>query len=281
VCGCALAAEPGKSQSFRMPMPKFTSGLKWIVPHGVASLIARKWRKCEIRRQSERQEALFRQFVPRGSIAFDVGANIGNRIAALLNCGAMVVAVEPQPDCVARLQSTYPSNVTVVQAAVGKAQGKLALHVSGPFDTMASLSDDFISNAQKTQRFGSREWKHSIDVDVITLDSLVSRFGTPSFIKIDVEGFEHEALSGLTHAVEVISFEWTSDAPEKSARCVDLLANLGMAFFQFSFGESMLLAHRTSLDVVKAKQLIALLGEEPTLFGDIYASRRPLARSGS
>ena len=35
-------------------------------------------------------------------------------------------------------------------------------------------------------------------VSVIKFDTLISRYGKPSFVKIDVEGFENEVLSGLT-----------------------------------------------------------------------------------
>jgi FkbM family methyltransferase len=249
-----------------------------MVPRGFLRLFAPGRGHAESEQQSERQRRLFEQFVPAGSVVFDVGANVGNRVAALLNCGATVVAVEPQPGCVAQLKGKFRDRITVVQCAVGDAPGKLTLRMSGPLDTMASLSPEFIAQARETKRFGSRNWTESIDVDVTTLDGLISRFGTPSFIKIDVEGFEYEALCGLSHAVEVISFEWSSDAPAKTVRCIDRLLQLGMPHFQFSFGESMQFAHRVSLDASTAKKLVELLGEEPTLFGDIYASRRALVR---
>jgi len=251
-----------------------------MTPHGIVRRLVRGQNENDSQGQSQRQQELFRDFVPIGSVVFDIGANLGNRIDALLDCGARVIAVEPQPDCVARLRSAYRDRVTIIQAAVGDVAGRLPLRISAPFDCVASLSGEFISRAQGTHRFGRREWKKTIDVDVITLDSLVSKFGLPSFIKIDAEGYEYEVLCGLSKGVDVISFEWASDSPKTATQCLEHLVGLGLPFFQFSFGESMVFAHQSSLDLAKAKQLIASLGEEHTLFGDIYASRRPLLRAG-
>ena len=45
------------------------------------------------------------QFVRPGDLVFDVGAHVGDRIAAFRRLGARVVAVEPQPALVRTLQA--------------------------------------------------------------------------------------------------------------------------------------------------------------------------------
>lgn len=141
------------------------------------------------------------------------------------------------------------------------------------------MSSDFIVNAQNTNRFGARQWDRQIEVDVITLDQLIAEYGVPSFIKIDVEGYEYEVMRGLSQQVSVLSFEWVPTMPEVTLRCIDYLDSLGMHFFQFSFYESMALSHSKSLDAGRAKQMVSLLCEERELFGDIYASCQPIIRN--
>ena len=43
-------------------------------------------------------------------------------------------------------------------------------------------------------------WDSSI-VPATTLDELIAAYGIPAFVKIDVEGMEHEVLAGLSQPV--------------------------------------------------------------------------------
>lgn len=258
-----------------MILPTMHKLAKSMIPCGIVD-----WgrRRIARRAQTDRQTELYRCIVRPNSTVFDIGANVGNRVTAFLNCGASVVAIEPQPNCVRILQRSYRRRITVVQAAVGPQAGRLLLHVGSRTGTTATLSPDFMANADRTKRFSDHEWTGTMEVDVITLDSLITKHGIPSFIKIDVEGFEYEVLHGLSQPVDTLSFEWTSDMPDAAIRCIDYLSSLGMNHFQLSFGESMLWAHNTSQSAATMKQIVALLGEEMRCFGDIYASRNPLTR---
>ena len=44
-----------------------------------------------------RDGPLYRPFVRPGDLVFDIGAHVGDRVAAFRRLGARVVAVEPQP----------------------------------------------------------------------------------------------------------------------------------------------------------------------------------------
>lgn len=247
---------------------------RWCAPHG--------WwlrrSQAEERRQIERQRRRFAAFIPPGSLVFDVGANVGNRIDALLGCGARIVAVEPQPACVDALRRKFGARITVVPAAAGAARGRLPLHLADDQDVTASLSTDFIAQMRQTGRFGRGGWRRAIEVDVTTLDELIAEHGAPAFVKVDVEGFEEQVLAGLTRPVPVLAFEWNPDRAPAALACIDRLTALGLRHFQFSFGESMAFSHRTSLGTAAARSLIEMLGEEEVLFGDIYASVQPLVR---
>ena len=70
-----------------------------------------------------------------------------------------------------------------------------------------------------------------------TLDALVARYGRPVFCKIDIEGYEAEALAGLSQPLPVISFEFIPAARQDALRCLLRLQQLGHYQFNWSLGE--------------------------------------------
>ncbi len=71
-----------------------------------------------------------------------------------------------------------------------------------------------------------------------TLDALIETHGIPAFVKIDVEGFEGEALAGMTRPVEVLSFEFTTIQREVAQACIARCAALGFRRYNAAIGES-------------------------------------------
>src|SRR6266704_2426115 len=74
-------------------------------------------------------DRLYGQFIAPGDLVFDVGAHVGDRVAAFRRLGARVVAVEPQPLLVKTLKLLYGRDRSVViePVAVGRDQGELGL----------------------------------------------------------------------------------------------------------------------------------------------------------
>jgi hypothetical protein len=104
-----------------------------------------------------------------------------------------------------------------------------------------------------------------------TLDSLIDKHGAPAFIKIDVEGFEEEALQGLTRRVKALSFEFTTIQRDVALGCIERCIELGYARFNASLGESQIFVNA---DWVGAREIARWLTGLPQAAnsGDIYAA---------
>jgi FkbM family methyltransferase len=147
-------------------------------------------------------------FISRGDLVFDVGANIGVYSDAFQTLGARVVAIEPNPVCCERLELIAKrSDLIIENCAVGSEQGAATMNVcSDP--TLSTLSSEWYESARTSPTHSGEEWLGTIEVRVATLNSLAEKHGVPSFIKIDVEGFEDRVLAGMSFAPKALSFEF-------------------------------------------------------------------------
>ena len=185
-------------------------------------------------------DALYARFVRPGSLAFDIGSHVGDRIGSFRRLGARVVALEPQPLCAAAIRALYAGDrsVTLIEAACGSRTGTLRLRVNSANLTVSTASADFIGAADGACGWEDQVWDAEAEVACTTLDALIAQHGLPAFAKIDVEGFEDAVLGGLSRPVPALSFELTTIQREVALRCLDRLASLGEYRFDIALGES-------------------------------------------
>lgn len=125
-----------------------------------------------------------------GDIVFDVGAYCGvftYELSRLVGPGGKVIAFEPDPLNFALLRRNIArhglENVVVLQAALSDKDGT------------ATFSSEGTIGSALTQSLDRPAMVATIAVETMTLQSACSRYGTPTFIKVDAEGSEIEILS--------------------------------------------------------------------------------------
>lgn len=221
-------------------------------------------------------DALYARFVRPGALAFDIGAHVGDRAGSFRRLGARVVALEPQPLCARVLRALYADDpaVTLIEAACSERAGRLALRINSANPTVSTASADFIRAADGAGGWEGQVWDAQVEVPCTTLDALVARFGTPAFAKIDVEGFEDRVLAGLSQALPLLSFEFTTIQRDVAFRCLDRLAALGPCGFDIALGESQALTFNRWVAKAELAAHVAALPHEANS-GDIYCVLQP------
>ena len=217
-------------------------------------------------------DRLYQQFVQPGDLVFDIGAHVGDRIAAFRRLNARVVAVEPQPALARTLRLIYgrDSHVTIEQTAVGRQQGYVEINLNLDNPTVSTASRDFITAAAGVPGWQGQDWPKRLRVPLTTIDALIARHGMPAFIKIDVEGFEAEAMAGLGQPVNALSFEFTLIQRDVSRACVDRCTALGYTRFNAALGESQTMVHPDWIDAAAILSWLEKLPLEANS-GDVYA----------
>jgi FkbM family methyltransferase len=225
------------------------------------------------RARAAAMDRLYSCFVQPGDIVFDIGAHVGDRVAAFRRLGARVVAIEPQPALVTVLKLLYgrTSDVTVEATAIGRNSGTIELMINTDNPTVSTASRNFVNAARDAPGWEAQAWTKTLRVPVTTLDALIARHGIPSFIKIDVEGFEAEALAGLTQPVKALSFEFTTIQRDVALACIERCTALGYARFNAALGESQIFVHADWIGGFEIARWLTELPHEANS-GDIYAA---------
>jgi FkbM family methyltransferase len=225
------------------------------------------------RTRTAAMDNLYGQFVQRGDLVFDVGAHVGDRIASFRRLGARVVAVEPQPALVKVLKIIYAlsSAVTIEASAVGRSPGTIELMINADNPTVSTASQTFIDAARDASGWDTQRWTSTALVPITTLDALIAQHGRPSFIKVDIEGFEAEALAGLSRPVKALSFEFTTIQRDVALACVERCVALGFKRFNAALGESQSFAHANWIDGSAIAHWLSDLPHAANS-GDVYAT---------
>jgi FkbM family methyltransferase len=167
-----------------------------------------------------------------GDLVFDIGANEGYKTGTFLKLGARVVCLEPDETCQELLRQKFcryrirQLPVIVVPKAVSDRESVERIWIDTPGSAKNTLSEKWASTLRNdARRFGQKldfgRWKN---VETISIERLIETYGSPFFIKIDVEGYELNVLKGMSKPVPYLSFE--VNLPEfrkEGMECVEVL----------------------------------------------------------
>ena len=130
-------------------------------------------------------------YLRAGDVFYDVGSNAGGYAVYAAGLGCRVVAFEPVPLSFARLRENVEVNrpscsIEPVNLALGSQSGSLEM-------TSAFGTGNHVVAGGQTEGL--------VVVEATTLDEFVRSSVSPGFLKIDVEGYELEVLSGASEVL--------------------------------------------------------------------------------
>jgi FkbM family methyltransferase len=175
-----------------------------------------------------------------GGVLFDIGAHCG--LISSLWCAARpgnrAYCFEPSPALVQRIfeireLNQFGDRMLINQQGIGEAA------------STATMLIDPVGGFVQSQRFDHTMWSapESIDVSIESIQGASERLDViPDFIKLDIEGFEYEAIKGsleflTTHRPRLfleLHLNYLEERKLFPQRVVELLQQAGYAFFTYS-----------------------------------------------
>lgn len=225
-------------------------------------------------RQDRFEIELLKKYIHSGDTVLDIGANIGyyaNVLSTIVGKDGKVHCFEPDKTNFEYLKAAtaHKQNIVINNKAVGPKTEKLKIYTS------KNLNVDH-------RTYKPEDYDQEIEIDAVSVDDYVSNMpatersrigGNVNFIKMDIQGFEMQALSGMKETlkqnpnVKLISEFWPyglKKAGSSVSNYFTSLTDLGFICY---------LLETNSLKKIDLKDVNALesLGEEH--YFNILASR--------
>jgi FkbM family methyltransferase len=138
------------------------------------------------------------KYLSNSKLIFDIGSNIGQyalNLSRITNFNSRIYCFEPDISAYSylnfNLNMNKLSNVTSFNFGIGEFNTQLDYFIDSKTGSRkGSFIKDFVGNNYKG---------HKSTIETKNLFYLFTLYGSPDFIKIDVEGFEIEIIKGLNN----------------------------------------------------------------------------------
>lgn len=202
------------------------------------------------RKKDKHHLELIQRILKPGSIVIDIGANIGFFTKFLSGCvgeKGHVYAFEPDKTNFHHLKNELKgsTNTTIVQKAVSATSGKLTLYTS-----------DLLNVDHRT--YEPENYRDKYSVEKTSVDDFVNGRFKVDFIKMDIQGFEMEALKGMENTLRnnndiVLLMElWPYgllQAGSSVTEVVDFIAAIGLNIYSVHSGFPVLFSKQDAKEI--------------------------------
>lgn len=196
-------------------------------------------------------------------LVYDIGLHKGEDTDYYLARGYRVVAVDASPEFCeaqsARLAGPISDGrLVIINAAIAAEPGPVTYYAS-PMTIWGTTDREF---ADRNLRSGAGP-NTEITVEGVELSSLLDKYGTPHFAKIDIEGTDVLCLEGLRGRSEVpnyLSMESEKRTWERLLHEFDLFTELG--YDRFKIVPQHKVHHQQSADFTFRKGASGMFGED-------------------
>lgn len=161
------------------------------------------------------------------NLIFDFGMHIGQDTEFYLAKGFDVVAVEANPILVAEAESKFSEfiksgRLVIVNSGISdETSSRIPFYVNHQYSEWSSFIEDI----------GARGGKyHTINIDVLATPVLFQKYGTPYYLKIDIEGFDLKVIQSLRDVEALPTYISAENGQENMIR---ELSSLGYQSFKF------------------------------------------------
>lgn len=183
-------------------------------------------------------------------IYFDIGANVGAYAKALLNNNEVeqLICVEANPKVILALKmnlSGTGDKIKIINKAISSEKGYVDFYVCN-IDVISTCDLDWKNksrfskdvNPDSEWALTDNEWT-KISVETISIDDLIKKYGVPVEIKIDVEGYELNAIKSMTKFYDCfLSFEWAEEKLLEMIETIEYLSELGYTEFSIGYDDN-------------------------------------------